>query len=180
MARAKQRYDADGTRLVAGCVPVRIVEKEDHRRVMEVLLVSAQRGDWVFPKGGWENFEDAAGAAARETFEEAGVEGAIVGELGVVDMLSSKKNKTRMHAFLMNVNKQHDEYPERDRTRSWVRARRCSALRVPPHPASRSPLRCSCAQVPLAMVKSRLSRGEMLAVFDRACEHPLVKGFLSS
>ncbi|KAI8360353.1 NUDIX hydrolase domain-like protein, partial [Mortierella sp. GBAus27b] len=62
--RDKQVYD-NGARIVAGCVPV---DKQGRR----VLLVSSakKQGEWVLPKGGWENDESQEEAAARETWEE--------------------------------------------------------------------------------------------------------------
>ncbi|KAF9437809.1 Flap-structured DNA-binding and RNA-binding protein [Entomortierella beljakovae] len=50
---------------IAGCVPI---DKQGRR----VLLVASSKhdGEWVLPKGGWENDETKEDAAARETWEE--------------------------------------------------------------------------------------------------------------
>lgn len=50
---------------MAGCVPI---DKQGRR----VLLVASSKhdGEWVLPKGGWENDETQEEAAARETWEE--------------------------------------------------------------------------------------------------------------
>jgi 8-oxo-dGTP pyrophosphatase MutT (NUDIX family) len=51
-----------------------------YRRVaasIEILLVKAHSGGWVFPKGGIEPGEQPCQAARREAFEEAGVSGEI-------------------------------------------------------------------------------------------------------
>ncbi|KAG0288443.1 hypothetical protein BGZ97_006821, partial [Linnemannia gamsii] len=62
--RDNQLYD-EGARLVAGCVPI---DKQGRR----VLLVASSKneGEWVLPKGGWENDETQEEAAMRETWEE--------------------------------------------------------------------------------------------------------------
>jgi len=52
-----------------------------------VLLVSSKKepGNWIFPKGHVERGESAAEAALRETEEEAGVDGALVGPVGALE-----------------------------------------------------------------------------------------------
>ena len=49
-----------------------------------VLLVRAKRdpGVWIFPKGHVEPGESAADTAVRETREEAGIDGELVGPIG--------------------------------------------------------------------------------------------------
>ncbi|EEC77211.1 hypothetical protein OsI_15732 [Oryza sativa Indica Group] len=75
--RLRQRYDGE-YRLVAGCVPYRVVAGGGGGGELEVLMVSTpNRADLVFPKGGWEDDEDVYEAACREAMEEAGVKGNI-------------------------------------------------------------------------------------------------------
>nr|CAE05271.3 OSJNBb0014D23.5 [Oryza sativa Japonica Group] len=77
--RLRQRYDGE-YRLVAGCVPYRVVAAGGGGGggELEVLMVSTpNRADLVFPKGGWEDDEDVYEAACREAMEEAGVKGNI-------------------------------------------------------------------------------------------------------
>eukprot|EP00002_Diphylleia_rotans_P005268 TRINITY_DN14384_c0_g1_i1.p1 TRINITY_DN14384_c0_g1~~TRINITY_DN14384_c0_g1_i1.p1 ORF type:complete len:140 (-),score=28.62 TRINITY_DN14384_c0_g1_i1:40-459(-) len=68
----------------AGCVVVRIGADDG----IEVLLVTSrkarQKGKlrWVFPKGSVKSRETSQQAAERETEEEAGVTGRVVGHLG--------------------------------------------------------------------------------------------------
>ena len=60
-----------------------IVVRKDGDR-LAVLLVRAKKdpGVWIFPKGHIERGESAAQAAVRETREEAGIEGELVGPIG--------------------------------------------------------------------------------------------------
>ena len=53
-------------------------------RDISILLVTAKRNpeNWIFPKGHIEPGESAANAALRETREEAGVDGELVGPVG--------------------------------------------------------------------------------------------------
>jgi 8-oxo-dGTP pyrophosphatase MutT (NUDIX family) len=54
---------------------------------ISVLLVSSKKeaGHWIFPKGHIERGETAAEAALRETEEEAGVDGELVGPAGTLE-----------------------------------------------------------------------------------------------
>jgi len=109
---------------------------------VEILLVSRRNGDgWVLPKvqlplprllipakGGWESDEDIVESAAlRETVEEAGVRGELVGPvLGVFKFVSKKRsrfpvNSSLAHVFAMQVIEQLDSWPEQSvRNRRWV------------------------------------------------------------
>jgi len=53
-------------------------------RDLEILLVTSkkQKGFWIFPKGHVEPGETAAQAGVRETMEEAGVTGDLLGPVG--------------------------------------------------------------------------------------------------
>ena len=53
-------------------------------RDLSILLVSSkkQAGFWIFPKGHVERGETAAQAGVRETVEEAGVSGDLIGAIG--------------------------------------------------------------------------------------------------
>jgi 8-oxo-dGTP diphosphatase len=56
-------------------------------RDLSILLVSSKKeaGNWIFPKGHVEEGEDAPAAALRETQEEAGVDGELVGPVGPLE-----------------------------------------------------------------------------------------------
>ncbi|KAF9939838.1 hypothetical protein KVV02_004529 [Mortierella alpina] len=116
--RQKQLYDNGGSRLVAGCVPV---DKKGRR----ILLVESTKndGEWVLPKGGWENDESQEEAAARETWEEAGVIGKIVSNLGEFEHKMNKRTGVPESIFIffeMEVERIEEHYPEKKkRARRW-------------------------------------------------------------
>lgn len=64
---------------LAGCLPILDGDKF-------VLVTSRHHpGELVFPKGKVEAGEDAGSAAKRETEEEAGIAGQIIGDIGWID-----------------------------------------------------------------------------------------------
>ncbi|KAF9319070.1 hypothetical protein BG000_001082 [Podila horticola] len=115
--RHNQLYD-HGSRLVAGCVPI---DKQGRR----VLLVASSKhdGEWVLPKGGWENDETQEEAAARETWEEAGAIGKIVGHLGEYEHKMNKRTGVPESIFIffeMEVQRIEAKWPEmKKRERRW-------------------------------------------------------------
>mmetsp|Transcript_20842 Transcript_20842/g.70977 ORF Transcript_20842/g.70977 Transcript_20842/m.70977 type:complete len:219 (+) Transcript_20842:241-897(+) len=121
--RERQRYAEGGQRLVCGCIPVRALEDGK----WEVMMVTSRRGNGlIFPKGGWETDETAEEAAARESWEEAGVRGVLT-NLGHFEFLSKSQTaagrgegKSLAHVFVMHVAEEHNIWPEREcRERSW-------------------------------------------------------------
>ncbi|KAI1317696.1 hypothetical protein EDD11_008002 [Mortierella claussenii] len=115
--RQNQLYN-NGARLVAGCVPV---DKQGRR----VLLVASTKhdGEWVLPKGGWENDESQEEAAARETWEEAGVIGKIVAHLGEYEHKVNKRTggpESIFFFFELEVERIEEHWPEmKKRERRW-------------------------------------------------------------
>lgn len=130
--RDNQRYNSQGERLVAGCLPVRIETGKTGSDGFSVLLINASKGEGlVLPKGGWETDESVEAAARRETVEEAGVRGDLEEEaLGTFGYSSSKASRlggpngvARSVAFIyvMHVTEELSKWPEVDkRTRHWV------------------------------------------------------------
>uniref|UniRef100_A0A0D9W4F5 Nudix hydrolase domain-containing protein n=1 Tax=Leersia perrieri TaxID=77586 RepID=A0A0D9W4F5_9ORYZ len=134
--RLRQRYDDDGYRLVAGCVPYRLLAGGE----VEVLMVSTpNRADLVFPKGGWEEDEDVYEAACRETMEEAGVKGNINRVSLGLWMFRSKSSQKRSelaetttspsacrgackgYIFALEVSDEMEAWPEQDtHGRRWL------------------------------------------------------------
>jgi len=144
--RAHQRYE-DERRLLCGCVPFRVdvyaqpsAEEGDAAAadarpssvaVLRVLLVaSKKKDDWIFAKGGWEQFESMPCCAQRELLEEGGVEGALIAALPAVEFSSKKKRtKSRLYPFLLQVSASHARWAEQSsRSRRWVRMEEVSSL----------------------------------------------------
>jgi len=71
---------------------------------LSVLLVSSKKepGHWIFPKGHVERGETADEAALRETEEEAGVEGELLGPVGALEFDWGRK-RYRVEYFLIRA-----------------------------------------------------------------------------
>mmetsp|Transcript_4455 Transcript_4455/g.7449 ORF Transcript_4455/g.7449 Transcript_4455/m.7449 type:complete len:296 (-) Transcript_4455:159-1046(-) len=112
------KYDDDGTRYQCCSIPYRITADN---KVEIFMITSRNKGDYIFPGGGWEKNESAADAALREAYEEAGVRGVIVQEI-VSDQkyVSDKGNRSRLWGFLLKVHKIETEWPEPERRRKWM------------------------------------------------------------
>lgn len=84
-----------------------------------VLLVTARRNprNWIFPKGHIEKGESPAQAALRETREEAGVLGKVVGPAGVLEY-GFLGAKARVEYFVVQFTKDVGP-PEDGRQRAW-------------------------------------------------------------
>ena len=72
---------------------------------LSVLLVRAKKdpGIWIFPKGHIEPGETAEEAALRETLEEAGVEGELIGPVGEPLEFQSGREQVRVQYFLIRA-----------------------------------------------------------------------------
>ena len=84
-----------------------------------VLLVTARRnpGTWIFPKGHIEKGETSEAAALRETREEAGVSGTLIGPAGVLEY-GFLGAKARVEYFLLQFTREAGP-PEDGRQRIW-------------------------------------------------------------
>ncbi|KAG0293632.1 hypothetical protein BGZ96_002514 [Linnemannia gamsii] len=115
--RDNQLYD-EGARLVAGCVPI-----DKHGRRVLLVASSKNEGEWVLPKGGWENDETQEEAAMRETWEEAGAIGKIVAHLGEYEHKVNKKTGGADSIFIffeLEVERIEEKWPEmKKRERRW-------------------------------------------------------------
>lgn len=90
----------------------------------KILLVSSKKdhGSWLVPGGGVEAGEEAAEAAVREAWEEAGVQGRVTRYLGVFETKHhSGMKKHRTAVFVVVVKQVHAQYPEAHlgRARQW-------------------------------------------------------------
>ncbi|CAO3638350.1 unnamed protein product [Cunninghamella blakesleeana] len=105
----------DNIRQVAGCLPIDLVNKR-------ILLISSSKhkGRFVIPKGGWEEDETQAQAAVRETWEEAGIKGRILRQLGVFEEATKKQVKAHHWVFEMEIQEVCKKFPEKKkRERRW-------------------------------------------------------------
>ena len=102
---------------------------------MEILLItSRETRRWVIPKG-WPMKGLAPGmAAAREAFEEAGVEGyATLGEIGAYAydkrLRSGRLQPVAVGVFALQVSVERDDWPERhEREKLWAPPAEAAAL----------------------------------------------------
>jgi 8-oxo-dGTP pyrophosphatase MutT (NUDIX family) len=106
-----------------GAVPFAI---DKGRRVRVALLTSRQTGRWVIPKGWPMAGRKPAQAAARETYEEAGLIGVVLGGSPVGRYRYKKRLPTgkfvtcEVTVFLLRVRRELINWPERDqRVRAW-------------------------------------------------------------
>lgn len=85
----------------------------------QVLLVTAKRNpkSWIFPKGHIERGESPDDAALRETREEAGVVGKLIGPAGVLEY-GFLGAKARVEYFLVEFRREAGP-PEDGRKRTW-------------------------------------------------------------
>jgi phosphohistidine phosphatase len=105
--------------LQAGAVPYRT---ESSRREFLFLLVTSQRGNWIFPKGIVEPGDSAELTALKEAREEAGVHGRVLA--GPLGWYGDRKwrNDCRIEMFLLEYAGDCDSWEE-----GTIRARRwCS------------------------------------------------------
>ena len=85
----------------------------------QVLLVTAKRNpkSWIFPKGHIEKGETPDDAALRETREEAGIVGKLIGPAGVLEY-GFLGAKARVEYFLVEFRREAGP-PEDGRKRIW-------------------------------------------------------------
>ena len=86
---------------------------------ISVLLVSSKKepGHWIFPKGHVERGETAPEAALRETEEEAGVAGTLLGPVGALEF-DWRGKRYLVQYFLIRA---MSETPRTDgRTKVWL------------------------------------------------------------
>ncbi|CEP63423.1 polyphosphatase DDP1 LALA0_S08e02124g [Lachancea lanzarotensis] len=139
IGRKNQVYSSiTGARIVAGCICL-----DESKTSVLMIQSSAHKKKWVLPKGGVETDEpDFKTTAMRETWEEAGVLGRVVQELGIIEDMRPPKDwnfdikafveapddaevnkhppRSEFHFFEMAVETLAAEYPEaHKRNRKW-------------------------------------------------------------
>ncbi len=87
----------------------------------ELLIVTTNAGGWSIPKGGIEVGETTWEAAARETLEEAGVEGEIEEKPFAVYEYGKFGGRYRVTVHLLRAKRVLDDWDERgERERKWI------------------------------------------------------------
>jgi 8-oxo-dGTP pyrophosphatase MutT (NUDIX family) len=130
MAKSKRKRSKSIPRQVAA-IPMRLSRKG---KPQVLLLTSRRRGRWVIPKGWLMRKLSPADAAAREAYEEGGIEGRMlhaepIGRYRYRKGDRPKIGEIRVQVFLMHAKRQLREWPERDERRSrWVRPHRAAAM----------------------------------------------------
>jgi len=86
-------------------------------RIQVLLVTSIKRGRWIRPKGGIEAKLSAYDSAAKEAYEEAGIQGHI--GKNPIGVISRKKwgGICTITIFLMEVTHEFDEWPEAGKRR---------------------------------------------------------------
>lgn len=109
-------------------------------RGFDVLLITSRGGKrWLLPKGWPRGQQSLAETAVRETFEEAGVDGAPhrmpIGEFTYrKSMRQGYSLDCHVFVFPLLVTGHHDDWPERgQRERRWVDLTKASGLVGDPH-----------------------------------------------
>jgi len=102
---------------------------------LEILLITSRETKrWVIPKGWPIEGLSPELSAAREAFEEAGIEGHVATQaIGHYHYLKRRKDGTthvvNVAVFPLEVKRQHDEWPERtQRVTQWFPAERAAEL----------------------------------------------------
>nr|WP_294516511.1 NUDIX hydrolase [uncultured Rhodopila sp.] len=118
----KQQYAA---------LPIRVKEGGG----LEVLLLTSRdTGRWIIPKGWPGRKLTPRAAAAREAYEEAGIEGSIrppgpVGRYHYAKRLACGEIRIRVKVFLLHVERQLDSWPEQDQRRTrWLSPEQAAEL----------------------------------------------------
>ena len=130
MAKSKRKRSRSKPRQVAA-IPIRLSRKGKPK---VLLLTSRRRGRWVIPKGWLMQKLSPAQAAAREAFEEGGIEGRILHDEPVGRYRYRKGDRPKLgeitvHVFVMRVKRQLRAWPEREERRiRWVRPRRAADM----------------------------------------------------
>jgi 8-oxo-dGTP pyrophosphatase MutT (NUDIX family) len=142
MARPKQAHmpRKSERRQQYAALPVRRMEDG---KVEVLLLTSRGTGRWIIPKG-WPMRKLSPGAAAaREAYEEAGVEGTIQPDLPVGRYHYTKRldvggeTEILVEVFLLRVERQLAEWPEQaERETRWLKPEEAAGLVAEPELAA--------------------------------------------
>ena len=133
--RARFVCDACGTvhyqnpRVVVGCIP-----EHEGRVLLCRRAIEPRRGFWTIPAGYLELGETTEEGAAREAWEEAGVEGRSgARKIGVFDydkrLSGGQLQPVRVEVYPLEVLEVHEIWPEaHERQRQWMTPSEAAAL----------------------------------------------------
>jgi 8-oxo-dGTP pyrophosphatase MutT (NUDIX family) len=131
VAKLRKKTEGGGRRQFAA-VPVR---RRDDAQLEVLLLTSRQTRRWVIPKGWPIRRLSPAASAAREAFEEAGLEGMIAGEEPIGSyryrkgLNDGRSALVTVAVFLLIVSRQHASWPEQnERTLRWCQPEEAAQL----------------------------------------------------
>ena len=99
----------------SGVIPYR--KKQGKIEVM--LITSRNKGRWIFPKGVIEPDLTPRNSAAKEAFEEAGVQGNVHSKLLGIYKHRKWGDVCTVQIYAMKVRKVHRKWDETDRERGW-------------------------------------------------------------
>jgi len=126
----KQQYAA---------LPIRVKQGGD----LEVLLLTSRdTGRWIIPKGWPGRRLTPRAAAAREAYEEAGIEGTIrppepIGRYHYAKRLEAGDIRIKVKVFLLHVERQLDAWPEQaERRTRWLSPQEAADLVAEPELAA--------------------------------------------
>lgn len=120
LTRAIPATSAEPLRQV-GAIPYRVVDGQP----VFLLVTSRRTGRWIFPKGALIDGLSPAESAAREAWEEAGVEGVVwsepAGTYETVKVQGLQKRRVIVSAYPLEVTVQLEAWPEMaQRRRHWA------------------------------------------------------------
>ncbi|MEX2249902.1 MAG: NUDIX hydrolase [Parvibaculum sp.] len=116
-----RRHAPSAPQRQVGAIPYAVIDGK-----VAVLLVTSRRtGRWIFPKGSLIDGLTPAEAAAREAFEEAGVEGEIaaapLGAYSGYKRRGLRPLPIEVDLYPLRVATQHEDWPEKnERRRHWA------------------------------------------------------------
>ena len=119
-ADAPELLDAEAARQ-AGAIPYKVVDGQ----VVFLIVTSRRTGRWIFPKGAPIEGLSPPEVAAREAYEEGGVEGLVgeapLGFYSTVKVKGVRRIGVEVNLYPLEVETQHDTWPETgQRHRHWV------------------------------------------------------------
>lgn len=92
------------------------------------MITSRDQSAWIIPGGGIEQNESMDDAAHRELYEEAGVKGRIVRDLGIFENCERKR---RTNVFVIHVEQEYENWEEKvlfNRQRHWFQIKEVFSL----------------------------------------------------